>query len=65
MRAPRRARDLSGGIYRFVWFCRFFKNYIQLTKGAPEVLIRVLLQEYEGLTKLPSRRVISSAEEHF
>ncbi len=47
------------GIYHFVWVPRFFTKYFQLKKLLVGVQIHVLVQRYKGLTKLPSRRVIS------
>jgi hypothetical protein len=46
-----------------VWVPRFFTKYSQLKKLPAGVQMHVLVQEYKGLTKLPSRRVISSLEE--
>jgi hypothetical protein len=46
-----------------MWVPRFFTKYFQLKKLPAGVQIHVLVQGYRGLTKLSSRRVISSSEE--
>jgi hypothetical protein len=46
-----------------VWVPRFFTKNFQLKKLPAGVQIHVLVQRYKWLTKLPSRRVISSSEE--
>jgi hypothetical protein len=46
-----------------MWVPRFFTKYFQLKKLTAGVQIHVLVQGYKGLTKLPSRRAISSLEE--
>jgi hypothetical protein len=46
-----------------VWVPRFFTKNFQLKKLPAGVQIHVLVQGYKWLTKLPSRRVISSPEE--
>jgi hypothetical protein len=46
-----------------VWAPRFFTKNFQLKKLPAGVQIYVLVQGYKWLTKLPSRRVISSPEE--
>jgi hypothetical protein len=51
------------GIYHFVWVPRIFTKYFQMKKVPAWVQIHFLIQRYKGLTKLPSRRVISSPEE--
>jgi hypothetical protein len=46
-----------------VWVPRFFTKYFQLKKLPAGVQIHVLVLGYKELTKLLSRRVISSPEE--
>jgi hypothetical protein len=46
-----------------VYVPRFFKKYFQLKKLPAGDQIHVLVLGCKGLTKLPSRRVISSPEE--
>jgi hypothetical protein len=48
-----------------VWVPRFFTKYFQLKKLPARVQIHVLVQGFKGLTKLPSKRVISSPEEEY
>jgi hypothetical protein len=48
-----------------VWVPRFFTKYFQLKILPAGVQIHVLVQGYKGLTKVPSRRVISSPEEEY
>jgi hypothetical protein len=55
--------ETCAGIYHFVWVPRFFTKNFHLKKLPAGVQIHVLIQGYKGLTKLPSRRVISSPEE--
>ncbi len=57
-----RARDLCVTVH-FVWVPRFFTKNFHLKKLPAGFQIHVSVQGYKWLTKLPSRRVISSPEE--